>query len=221
MAEQEIKMPEALDELSSQKHNDESSILQRAIVAGEVAVIAAEVTPANEAFRLMVAGTAQAINGDPVVVASAFAGATLVVEGIAAYATADLLDRPTGRKAINWVNKKMKRVTKQETVSTNLALEASLAYLGGTAITTFAKASSEPERTKQENKQYGLMTSLGLATVCGLQAYMLSRGIETPDAKNIAAAVFGVASVPIVAGMAKRRFGREDSIDQLGVSQDD
>lgn len=198
---------DALDEASISQQDNTASAMQRAIVAAEVGVVAAEVTPANEAFRLLVAGAAQAVNGDPVVVASAFAGATLVVEGAAAYATADLLNRPTGRRAINWVNKKMKKVSKQEEVRTNLALEASLAYLGGTAVVTFAKASTEPERTKEENKRYGIFSSIGLAAVCGVQAYMVSKGIEAPDPKNIAGAVFGVASVPIAAGVVKSRFG--------------
>lgn len=186
---------------------------------GRAAVISAEVTPANEAIRLAAFGAAQAISGDPAIGALAYGGSTLAIESAAGVATAGALETGTARKAINKVNSLLERVGISADAETSGVTKAAAALVGGTAISMSLKHRENPDRTQEENRKYGFRSAAGLAGVCAVQGYFMSKGISAPAPETIGAGVGALAGVRYAAkrviNRGKEKFAKENLEDYI------
>ncbi len=171
----------------------------------ETAVIAVEVLPLNEALRYGAFAAFTATNPNPILGGLVLGGATLAIEGSAAVATADLLGTERGKKAIAWTNEKLTKIIPEGT-KMSLPAEAGLAYLGGSAVVVAEKMRENPERTPEQNRRYGLVTAAWLSGVLAVQGTLAANGIHNPEPETIGLGLLGIASVPVLANWAKKRF---------------
>lgn len=172
----------------------------------QMAAIVAELAPTNEAIRFGAFGAAQAISGDPLAGAAALGGSTLVVEGSAAVATADLLTTEKGNKAIEKVKEKIDKHISPDAKLSPLG-EAGLAMLGGSAVVTLAKQIEDPSRTKEASRRHGLFTSTWMAGYFAVEGALISSGINNihqPEA--VGAAALGLASLTAASHYATKRI---------------
>lgn len=179
---------------------------ERALNLGRAAVIAAEVTPANEVLRFAVFGTAQALSGDPAVGALAYGGSTLAVEGSAGMATASALDTEGGKKAVEKINKLLYKIGLPPNVRTSKTTKAATALMVGTAANVALKHREEPGRSLEDNRKYGLKSAGSLAGVCAVQGYLMSKGISSPSPEIIGAGI---------AALGGTRFGAKKVLDHV------
>ena len=81
-------------------------------------------------------------------------------------------------------------------INTGVGTEMGLSMFMGVPATMVIKQAQLPERTREENRNYGLRMSLGVAAVLGTEALTLSETISHPSLKNglILAGAVGVAA---------------------------
>lgn len=154
--------------------------------AGEIAIIGAEVLPVNEVMRYGAAGAAQAATGNSLFAAAVFGVSTLVIEGLAAEATADLMDTNHGKRVFEWLNDKTNKVVKGRKMS--MPVEVGVAYFGGSAVVMAAKQIEDPTRTKEQTRRHGRLTAAWMSGVLAVQWGLTANGIDNPTPVNIAAA---------------------------------
>lgn len=172
----------------------------------EGAIIVGEVSPANEMLRFFAYGVAEAKLDNSLAVAGIYTLATLIIEGSAAIAAADVLDRNGAQKTRNILGAGLDKIGLKKEVKTNIPIKAGVAFLGGSAISEFMKDREEPNRTKNQNRLYGLGVSAIMSVVCGVQGYMLSKGIESPSLGTIGGAFIGVGSIFGIAKWARNKI---------------
>ncbi len=175
----------------------------------EIAVVAAEITPLNEAMRFVPYSALVASHANPVLSGAALGAATLLVEGAAAISTADLLGTGVGKRAIDRVNTRLEKFIPKDVHMSPMA-EAGVAYLGGTAVVLTEKQREDPGRTVKQNAKHGLLTAGWLSGTLATQGALLAEGIQTPDIKTVGLAALGVAGVPTLARWAKRRISAKE-----------
>lgn len=178
---------------------------------GRAAVIAAEVSPANETMRIAAFGAAQALSGDPAIGALAYGGSTLAIEGSAGIATSGALDTGMARKTTTRVNRLLEKIGIDPNVKTGRITKAATTLLGGTAISMVLKHREDPDRTRAENRQYGFKSAASLAGVCAVQGYFMSKGISVPSPETIGGglAAFAGAQAGAKGIIGRFRRGRE------------
>lgn len=169
-------------------------------------VIAAEVTLANEAMRFGAFGAAQAAYGNPVISAAAYGGATLAIEGGAGFASARALDSDIARKSLDKANNLLEKIGISKDAKTSSVTKGAAALVGGTAISMLLKDREDPERTKAENRRYGLKSAAGLGGFCAVQGYFMAKGIEVPEPEYIGGGIFALVGV---------RFGASKLIQKM------
>lgn len=144
--------------------------------AGQVAVAATVLSPANEAIRLSAMGAGYVASHSPAMGALTAGGSTAVLELAGAYAAAGLLGTETGGRFSEALGRKMKKVLPEKLSPVTKATTT----LGlGTVVGMAIEQAEDPTRTVQQNRRYGLITSawLGGATAVGGAA-----GAETVNA---------------------------------------
>lgn len=194
--------PQESPTITTSRFRNAMHIARRSIQA---TVIVAEVGPLNELARYSAFGIAQTLSGDALVGAAVYGGSTLIIEGTAALATADIFGSDISSKAFGWINKKLIRFVPEEAKMTK-TVEAGVALLGGSVVVMAAKQREEPERTKEQNRKYGLFTASWLAGVCAVQGAVMAEGISHPEPKTIGAALIAVGGVMAAAKWAKNRL---------------
>lgn len=172
------------------------------------AVITTEVSPLNEAIRGALAVGAGVISKDPLITAGVFGASTMVIEGGAALVTAEALDSRHGKHLVEKVNGKLNSVVKSENVRTNAAVDFSIGMLGGSAVSMLIKQAQDPERTKEQNRAFGMKLTAGVSAVCAVQGYAVAEGIESPGVDTIAVAALAVGGVFTAAKIAMNRINR-------------
>ena len=177
------------------------------------AVVVGEISPANEMLRIAAAVYAQRQGLDPAGVALAYGAATVAVEAPAAYLTAKLLHSNTGRNLIDKVNQKITKAGLQSALKTNVVTEAGIGMFGGASVAMLVKHRQDTERTVNKDKVYGLVMSLGIAAVSGLQGYAVAAGIDHPSMENIGLAGLVIGSSVAVIKKAKSRIGSKKNIE--------
>lgn len=193
------------------KHRQELNMLDT--VQGKIlasTVLAAELSPVNEALRFAAFGWAQYKTGDPMIASAVFAGSTLAVEGTAALVTAEVLDTEKSKGLMGRVNERLSKM-KLDRVRTNPAAEAGIAMLGGSAVTMLVKQQQSPERTKEQNRKYGLKVAVGISAVCAAQGYAVSEGISSPSVETVGVAVAALGGVVAGASWLKNRIKNPDA----------
>lgn len=157
--------------------------------------VALEVNPiTNEGARVAALAAAQTAFEKPVVTAGVFAAATFAIEASGAYATASLLDTERGRIFTDKLNGILDKLKLRNLIKTNLATEAAVAAIAGAPAAVVLKTQQDPERTKQENVRYGLIASLGITAMAGVQGWLISKGIAEPKPLTIGGALAATAA---------------------------
>lgn len=186
--------------------HEKGRLRERLLNLGRAAVIAAEVTPANEALRFTAFGAAQAISGDPAIGALAYGGSTLAIEGSAGMATASALNTESGKKGIEKLNSLLEKIGLPPNVKTSKSTKAATALMVGTAANVALKHREEPGRSREENRNYGLKNAASLAGVCAVQGYLMSKGISAPSLETIGAGI---------AALGGTQFGAKKVLDHV------
>lgn len=187
--------------------------------AAETGVVAAETTLLNEALRAAAFGKAYEMTRNSLVAGAALGGATLMIEGAAGLATADLLGTERGKRFAERLTTKLRRFI-PEGVHMNPAIEAGVAYGGGSALVLLAKQIEDPSRTVEQNRRRGLFTAGWASALLTTQGVLAANGISNPEPKSIAAALVGTGGV--AAGLAKGKswFSRRQQSSASGESND-
>ena len=154
------------------------------------------VSPANELVRLSLYGVAQEYTHSPIISALTLGVSTFAVEGVGSYATADLMDADMENNRIQKIHNRIKKSRIMSKINTGVGTEMGLSMFMGVPATMVIKQAQLPERTREENRNYGLRMSLGVAAVLGTEALTLSETISHPSLKNglILAGAVGVAA---------------------------
>lgn len=168
------------------------------------AIVAAEVLPINEAIRFGAFGAAQMATQNSLAAGAALGAATLIVEGSAALATADLLETNNGKQVIGWANDKLKKVIKPGTSMSPL-VEAGVGYMGGSAVVMLAKQAEDPTRTLKQNRRHGVFTAGWMSATLTVQGVAVANGINHPGPLSISGAALGTAGVVAAANWAKNK----------------
>lgn len=168
----------------------------RAAIGTTVAggVVAAEMTPANEAIRLAAFGAVYAATGDGLAATAAGAATALALEGSAAVAATHLLQSGRSSKAMEWMNSKLSnsKLGAFAVEKTNVAIDAGITLLGGTAILLSVKHLQDPERTKAEDVHTGIISTLGVTALTAAYGAASSMGVENLDNPLIAGTAAGL-----------------------------
>ncbi|MCE7936851.1 hypothetical protein DYH10_03660 [Candidatus Saccharibacteria bacterium CPR2] len=187
-------------------NNDPVHYTKRAI---EGAVLFTQITPLNEALRFSAGGAAIAAGADPVVTAGVYGASTALIEGSAALATASWLDTENSDKAIRWFNDKLEKRGISADTKFSALTKTCIAMIGGTAIVQAVKHREDPERTKNENRRYGLKSAAGLAGMTAVQGYLVAKGIDAPDPLTIGGALLAVGGTVGIYKWGRRKIARE------------
>lgn len=201
-----------------------------AAIAG--GIIAAEVSPINEALRFGALGIALKVTGDPVLAAGAMAGTTLLVEGVAGVAAADLLATRNASKAVDKVHGWLGRKSHGAVPETNLVTELGIANFTGSAIMTGLKHAQDPTRTREENRKYGITMASYMAGFSGVLGYLTAEGITAPSPTTIGLGAIAIGGAYGAYKMGKKKFierqqmsfesvNHGESPQRLGLSTED
>lgn len=212
-------VPSFETELAAREIEDEQwqARLQTAKTAGQIAVVTAEVTPLNEVLRIAALAAAQAKGLDPILVGGVYGGATFAIEAAATYAAAGLLHSERGQR----FSEKMANITKkalnkigitptEDNFKLSPVTHAGIGLLGGSAPLLMVKNVEDQERTKNQDRKYGLAASAGMAGFCAVQGYLTSKAIEAPDIKTVGAALLAVGGMFALFGPLKKRIKKEE-----------
>lgn len=179
----------------------------------ESSIMLMEVTPLNESLRYAAFTASQVAWGGPVSGAIALGGTNLVIESLAAVAAADWLsNKPEQsrvkdgwmRKALDWTEAKVDKVVPREG-KMNRAMEAGIAFLGGTAVLQWAKDRQEPTMNRREKSAYGLRWAGAMSGVVAVQGFFGGDAIHSPAPKTIGLALFAFGGLPMLMNKLKNR----------------
>lgn len=150
-------------------------------------VVAAEISPANEAIRGAVVTAAEVLSNSPFASASAYASATLAVEGSAAVATAWLMSSGKADQLIDWTSEKLE---KHKLLSSDRRVGAlgdlALGCTIGSTAAVVSKQIREPGLTFKDKAVYGLKNSAVVTAVTTPAIYGASKVAETIGWDNVA-----------------------------------
>ena len=175
--------------------------------SGQGALVAVELSPANEAIRggLFVAG--EAVTRDPIVGGLTIGLSTFIIESAGGLAAAGLFDTDNGKSFIAKVNNKLAKlkVSDRKLAPTT---KAGATFLGGTVVGMALEQREDPDRTLEQNRKYGLVTSAWLAGVCAVVGVLASEGIDIGlnDPKSGGIIVGSTMAVAAAGRQVKKRF---------------
>ena len=162
--------------------------------AAQAAIVVGEISPINEVARLGFFGAGETLTHSPVVGAITLGVSTLVIEGSAALAMANLSDSQ-GSKSINErVRGRLAKLGYDTDSQVSRTSIAASAFLGGSAVSMALRNLHGPAQTLEQNRNFGLRTAAWLAGTCAVLGAM---GSETVDY-----ALNNPATASIVAGSA-------------------
>ncbi len=150
----------------------------------------AELLPLNYA----VLATVQSASGNHVITALSFAGATMMTEIGGAIGSAKLIEDKTLNKPIAWAHRKLEKMGIGEEESKPLT-DFVVTVAGGTVVMNTFKQVQNPERTRKQNKRYGILMGIGNSAVSGVGIWLATEGIYHPDPEHIAIGSIAVFSL--------------------------
>ncbi len=181
----------------------------------ETGVLVTEVLPINEALRYSAFAAAQLAGSEPLISGVVLGGATFAIEGAAALATASILEGDRSKKAIDLIHKGLNKVGVSKDIKFSPLTKAGIALTGGSAVVTVVKHNENLDRTKSQNRKYGLGSAAGISGFCAVQGYLMAQGIETPNPLTVGGGILAVSS--IIAGLkwVKSRVKHEESEESM------
>ncbi|MEI9913442.1 MAG: hypothetical protein WDN66_00270 [Candidatus Saccharibacteria bacterium] len=174
-----------------------------------------EVAPTNELARVAVIGGAIAGFHDPAITAAVAGASTMLIEGAGAVITADLLASQNIDKFLTWMRgtKKGESLLKYTEKVTSLPVESFVGITAGAPAAMILRRSREPVLTRQENRVYGLLMSLGSSALVAAGTYGAQTGYDVfgPEKTGAAAAAvaFGYSAYRWVRGRLSHRSNSE------------
>jgi hypothetical protein len=187
---------------------DPGHYLKRGVEAGIVAFAA---TPGDEALRYLAFGaTHAATEGNSIASGAVFGATTLLTQGVAAVAAADILDGDGARRTITKTNSKIRKILGKEEDEPIRELpaiaQAGLAMLGGTAMLLTARQLTDPTRTYEVNKRFGLKVAGAMAAYFAIEETVVSQAINE---FGVPRTVGGLALAVVGAGVIYQRVTRK------------
>lgn len=182
------------------------STIDRIKYGAQLAVVAAQVSPANEAARYALLGSTLLATGDTAAAAAVYGGSTLAIEGAAAVATSSLLDSPKAQNVTDRLGNKLNEFNVPKEGISNKALKAGVAVYGGSAITSAIKKIENPDMDKAELRDYGLKVSMGLAVLCTAEGALIAEGVSHPSPETIGGAALALGALAVGYKMVKRKL---------------
>lgn len=188
----------------------------------ESTIMVMEVTPLNESLRYAAFAASQVAWGGPVSGMIALGGTNLVIESLAAVAAADWLsNKPEQtrikdgwmRKALDWTEAKVDKVVPREG-KMNRAMEAGIAFLGGTAVLQWAKDRQEPTMNRREKSVYGLRWAAATSGMVAVQGAFGGDAINSPAPKTIGLALFAFGGLPMLMNRLKNKRNSKKGKEQ-------
>ena len=210
ITEQVVDQKSNLDnEFYSEKDYKKDSLkskLKTAKIAIQSTIIAMELAPTNEAIRYGAFGYALSQTRNPLIGGAVLGGSTLIVEGGAALACADVLSSNKANKVIEKINKTVHKIIPPEAKMSRLT-EAGIALYGGSVIVMAEKQREDPSRTMEDNRRYGLTTAGWLAGVLAVEGALISNGIENyNDPKSVGATLLAAGGLFAATKWAKNKL---------------
>lgn len=195
--------------------------LQVAKRAVEISVITVEVGPTNELIRYGAFGAALVETRNPVIGAAVLGGSTLLVEGAAALATADVISSDRATQAYNWINNRLEKVIPNNARMSPL-VEGGIALYGGSVVVMAEKQRENPHRTKEQNRKYGLFTAGWLSGVLAVEGALIANGVDNySDPKSVGAAFVVLGGLAAGAKWAKNHLKKEVNKTRYDLSQEE
>jgi hypothetical protein len=176
----------------------------------QTAVVAGEITPANEALRLTIFGMGEAYSHSPAMGALTLGLSTLAIEGAGAMASASLLASETNQRLNTFLRENMKKRGYNEDQKFSPVTKIGTTFLGGSVVGMGVDKFENPEMTTQDLRKDGLIKATWLAGVCAVGGAAGSKGIELlfEEPKTSAVVAAGIA-VAGIARKVKNVIGRE------------
>jgi len=185
-----------------------SSTIGGVVAAG---ALVAEFSHINDVLRFSAFAAAQKAWGDPMISASVLGASTLFVEGATAVVAADVLATDRAGQLVQKINTKLENLGASKLIKTNIATEAAVAWVGGSAVLTALKHQQDPERTREQNRRYGLTSATGLGLMLTAEGYALSLGIEHPSPVTVGIGALALGGTIGAYKWAKKRLQKENS----------
>jgi hypothetical protein len=166
-------------------------------------IVALELAPpTNEGSRIAIGAVVQAAFHDPVLSALAIGVSSLIIEGGGAIVNADLMDAKMGN-AFNKARDRASEWRLLKNIKTNLPIEAGVAVTVGTPAAQWARAYSRGELSRQDNRRWGVLMSLGTSAYLGALSYEIFEGVSHPSPDNI-----GLAALAIGVGVGTIKWAK-------------
>ncbi len=146
--------------------------------SAQAAVVGLEISPVNEAIRLSAFGAGEAMTHSPAMGALTLGISTLAIEGSAALAMANLSVTEKAKGINDRIRSKLARLGYDADSQVSGVSIATSAFLGGSAVSMALHNIHEPERTYEQNREFGLRTAAWLAGTCGVLGAAGSEAVD-------------------------------------------
>lgn len=162
-------------------------------------IIAGELGPANELIRYGAFAASQVASSNPLIGAAVLGGTTLVVEGGAALASADIISKSGDGRILGWMHNKMSKFFKHPPKKPSPVTEAALAMAGGTVVVNAAQQIADPTRSTAENRKHGLKVAGYMSAYFTAEGALMSKGVETLGVyKTVGASILALAGTQLI-----------------------
>jgi len=198
---------------------NDTSITHLAKRLVQSSVIFTEVGPFNAPLRYVFVGAAAVYTSkNPVAIASAYGGSTFLLEGAAAWATAEVLSTGRANKVLNVVNKVLdnKKVAKLIPSQSKVPPigEGLIGLYAGTSALLTVKKRENTDRTNKELRRHGIKAAALISGVCAVQAYTVSEGLTNISDPRIAIpAILSLGALQLGINKAKRRVIKKNEVN--------
>jgi len=173
--------------------------------SGQSALVALELSPANELLRAAAFAAGEAVSRDPLIGAATIGLSTFAIELSGGLAAASLVDTDHGQKIFAKINRthrlRIPLVNRNIKIPEKLsgATKTGLTFMGGTVVGMALEQRENPTRSIERNRLYSLRTSAWLAGTVAVGGALASEGINIGinDPRNgglIAAGLVGAAA---------------------------
>ena len=173
------------------------SLWERSKYLGKAAVIGAELLPLNELGRYGALTYALAnTDGGPLIGGAVLGATTFLIEGGAAYVSADVVTSERATSMYEKINEKVEKVF-PDNIKMNPASEAGVAMIGGSVVTMTMKQREDISRNAVNARKHGVLTAAWMSAYFTAEGAWIGLNSEGGDinARTIGAALlaFGLS----------------------------
>jgi hypothetical protein len=140
-----------------------SSVFNAVKRSAQLSVVAAELSPANEAIRLGAFTAGEVYAHSPLMGAATLGLSTLAIEGVAALSTASLLTTQTNERINDFLRTRLEKRGYNPTQNMSAVTKGTATFLGGSVVGMSLDKFDKPNMTTAEVRKSGLIKSAWLA----------------------------------------------------------